>query len=222
MPLYGYAATQASPLFSDMTPEEITRLCELLHASERRYPKGASLISPGDPLPAFGLLLSGTVQVSMDDVDGNHIVMANVIPGATFAEALVCSGAAESPICAAATQDCAVLWLQGAPLTSPAFFADPLCARFAANFIRTLSHRILQFNDRVQILSKKTIREKLITLFSQQVQRQRTRQIVLDMDRSALADYLGTDRSALSRELSRMKHAGMISYWKNQFYIHHT
>ena len=223
MPLGPYAAVLcSSPIFSGMTESEIIQLCTVLHASERHYPKGAQLISPGDLIPAFGLLLSGAVQVSMDDVDGNHIVMADVAPGATFAEALVLSGTTDSPICAAALQKCVVLWLQGAPLADPSFFASPLCARFAVNFIRAFSHRTLQFNDRIQILSKKTIREKLITFFSQQAQRQHSRQITLRMDRSALADYLGTDRSALSRELSRMKRAGMIDYHKNQFSIYHT
>lgn len=213
---------QKSTLFSGISPEEADRLCVLLRAGERHYAKGSYLITAGDPIPAFALLLSGSVQVFMDDVDGNHIVMNNVRPGVTFAEAMVCSGVTESPICAVALQESTVLWFQGAALMEPSFFADPLCARFGANFIRTLAGRSLRFNDRVQVLSKKSIREKLITFFSQQLYQQKSRRIVLDMDRSALADYLGVERSALSRELSRMRKAGMIDFHKNHFTIHHT
>ena len=213
---------QNSILFSGISPTETDRLCTLLRAGERHYAKGSHLITAGDPIPAFALLLSGSVQVFMDDVDGNHIVMNNVEPGATFAEAMVCSGVTESPICAVAVQESTVLWFQGAALMDPVFFSDPLCARFGTNFIRTIAGRSLRFNDRVQVLSKKSIREKLITFFSQQIYQQKSRQIVLDMDRSALADYLGVERSALSRELSRMHRAGMIDYHKNQFTIHHT
>ena len=213
---------QNSILFSGISPTETDRLCTLLRAGERHYAKGSYLITAGDPIPAFALLLSGSVQVFMDDVDGNHIVMNNVGPGATFAEAMVCSGVPESPICAVAVQESTALWFQGAALMDPAFFFDPLCARFGTNFIRTIAGRSLRFNDRVQVLSKKSIREKLITFFSQQIYQQKSRQIVLDMDRSALADYLGVERSALSRELSRMHRAGMIDYHKNHFTIHHT
>lgn len=213
---------QKSSLFSGISPEETERLCALLHAGERRYAKGSYLITAGDPIPAFALLLSGSVQVSMDDIDGNRIVMNTVAPGSTFAEALVCSGTSESPICVLATQESAVLWFQGAALMDPLFFSDPLCARFGANFIRTLAGRSLRFNDRVQVLSKKSIREKLITFFSQQLLLQKSRTIVLDMDRSALADYLGVERTALSRELSHMRQAGMIDFRKNRFTIYHT
>lgn len=211
-----------SILFSGCSEGEIAQLCTVLHTLERHYPRGASLIRAGDALPAFGLLLSGAVQVSMDDMDGNHIVMANVSPGSTFAEAMACSGVAESPISAVAVQESTVLWFYGSFLMDPVFFSDPLCARFGANFIRAIAQRSLRFNDRIQVLSKKSIREKLITFFSQQMHYQKSREIVLDMDRSALADYLGVERSALSRELSRMRKDGIIDYRKNQFRIHQS
>mgnify|MGYP005806228817 CR=1 FL=1 len=213
---------RATLLFSGISTEEIGRLCRLLHAGERHYAKGSFLITAGDPISAFALLLSGAVQVFMNDMDGNRIVMANVTPGTLFAEALACSDVSESPIYAVSTQESTVLWLQSAFLSNPAFFADPLCARFGANFIRSMADRSLRFNDRVQILSKKSIRDKLITFFSQQIHQQKSRQIVIDMDRSALADYLGVERSALSRELSRMQHAGILQFHKNHFTIFHT
>lgn len=211
-----------STLFSECSAEEIAQLCTVLHAMERHYAKGSFLIRAGDALPAFGLLLSGSVQVFMDDLDGNRILMADVSPGSTFAEAMACSGVAESPISAVAVQESSILWFYANLLMEPTFFADPLCARFATNFIRTMATRSLRFNDRIQVLSKKSIREKLITFFSQQMHYQRSRQIVLSMDRSALADYLGVDRTALSRELSHMRKDNILSFHKNHFTIHHN
>ena len=99
-----------SALFADMTPSEIERLCTLLCAFERHYQRGRHLISAGDPISGFGLLLAGAIQVFMDDVDGNHIVMADVSPGSLFAEAMACAGIKESPITAVATANTAVLW----------------------------------------------------------------------------------------------------------------
>ena len=98
-----------SVLFADMTPSEIERLCTLLCAFERHYQRGRHLISAGDPISGFGLLLAGAIQVFMDDVDGNHIVMADVSPGSLFAEAMACTGIKESP---------SLLWPQQTPLCS--------------------------------------------------------------------------------------------------------
>ena len=212
---------RSATLFAGISPEEIGRLCRLLHAVRRQYARGAFLITAGPPISSFAVLLSGAVQVFMDDIDGNRIVMAHVQPGAVFAEAMACSGIRSTPVYAVAAQDSAALWLQSGALADPAFFADPLCARFGVNFMQALAERSLRFNDRIQVLSKKSIREKLVTFFSQQVHQQSSRQIILQMDRSALADYLGVDRSALSRELSRMQRAGMIRFHKNRFTIYH-
>ena len=211
-----------SVLFADMTPSEIERLCTLLCAFERHYQRGRHLISAGDPISGFGLLLAGAIQVFMDDVDGNHIVMADVSPGSLFAEAMACAGITESPITAVATANTAVLWFHCAPLRDGAFFTDPLCARFGVNLLRAVSERSLRFNDRIQVLSKKSIREKLITFCSQQVQQQKSLQITLNMDRSTMADYLGVERTALSRELSRMQRDGILSFHKNRFLLHHA
>ncbi len=186
-----------SVLFADMTPSEIERLCTLLCAFERHYQRGRHLISAGDPISGFGLLLAGAIQVFMDDVDGNHIVMADVSPGSLFAEAMACTGIKESP---------SLLWPQQTPLCSGfhcalrdgAFLPIPLCARFGVNLLRAVSERSLRFNDRIQVLSKKSIREKTDHLFSQQVQQQKSLQITLNMDRSTMADYLGVERTALS------------------------
>ena len=38
-------------------------------------------------------------------------------------------------------------------------------------------------------------------------------------DRQQLADYLNVDRTALSKELSKMRDDGLISFKKNQFSI---
>ena len=42
------------------------------------------------------------------------------------------------------------------------------------------------------------------------------------MDRSTMADYLGVERTALSRELSRMQRDGVLSFHKNRFLLHHA
>lgn len=74
-------------------------------------------------------------------------------------------------------------------------------------------------NNRIQVLSKLSIREKLFTLFSMYQKPNGTRTIRLPFDRSGLAVYLGVNRCALSRELSRMQDEGLIRFDKNEFTI---
>ena len=145
-----------------MTPSEIERLCTLLCAFERHYQRGRHLISAGDPISGFGLLLAGAIQVFMDDVDGNHIVMADVSPGSLL-QSYGLHRHKGVPITAVATANTAVLWFHCARATAP--FYRSLCARFGVNLLRAVSERSLRFNDRIQVLSKKSIREKTDHLF---------------------------------------------------------
>ena len=73
-------------------------------------------------------------------------------------------------------------------------------------------------NTRIQILSKLSIREKLITLFSS-YSSDGSESFVLPFNREDMAAYIGADRSAMSRELSKMKKEGIIDFHKEAFRI---
>ena len=77
----------------------------------------------------------------------------------------------------------------------------------------------LQLSRRSLHTSPKTIRGRLSSYFSQQVSAQGSNKIVIPFDRQQLADYLNLDRSALSKELGKMKNDGLIEYHKNTFLI---
>ena len=81
-----------------------------------------------------------------------------------------------------------------------------------------LAGRTLTMNDRIQILSRPTLRGRLVAFFSQYVRRV-GRSFAIPFDRADMAAYLGTDRSALSRELGRMQKEGLLRFRKNRFEI---
>ena len=83
-----------------------------------------------------------------------------------------------------------------------------------------LAERTLKMNDRIQILSKPTLRDKIVTFLSQASRRAGSGTVRIPLDREGLAAFLGCERSALSRELSRMQKDGLITYRKNLFILH--
>ena len=78
---------------------------------------------------------------------------------------------------------------------------------------RALSHRIF-------CTSPKTIRGRLVTYLSAQALEQGSSSFSIPFDRQQLADYLGLDRSALSKELGRMRDEGLLETRKNHFLLH--
>lgn len=205
------------PLFRDLNEEEIRNAAEFFHAASRKYAKGESLKYPGEKLGFFGFVLSGNVEVYMDDIDGNHLVMAYAEEGDTFGESL-CYLGKPNPVGIVAVSDCEILQMDCGSFgkTAKAGGAEQ---KYLSRFITMLASRTLVMNSRIQTLSRLTIREKLLTFFAQQETVTAGKNFEIPMDREHLASYLGVNRSALSRELSRMKEEGLIDYYKNSFRI---
>lgn len=86
-----------------------------------------------------------------------------------------------------------------------------------ANLLRQTAAANLPQGRRIHVMSQKSIRDKLLLFLKQN--REERNDILLTMNRQELADYLGTERSALSREMARMKKEGLIDYCRNEIKI---
>ena len=85
--------------------------------------------------------------------------------------------------------------------------------------VRLISAKNVTLIQKIEVISKKTLREKILAYLSIQAQVQGTRYFEIPLGRVELADYLCADRSALTRELSSMKADGLIDFDKNVFRI---
>ena len=108
-----------------------------------------------------------------------------------------------------------MLWLSPNRLRAPSEGAGEA---LRTRFMTLMAKKALASNDRIQILSKRTLRKKLLTYFSQCVRDTGgKREFTLPFDRAGMADYLGSDRAALSRELSQMKKEGLLDFHGSHF-----
>lgn len=205
------------PLFQGLEGEARAYALAYFQAAEKSYDKGAFLHHVSFPLPRFGLVLAGTVEVSMDDMDGRHLIMNRVEPGELFGEAY-CFLGIDAPIAIQAIVPARILWLSPGRVKAPRPPAHPLDQALANRFIAALAARSLAMNRRVQILSRSTLRGKIITFLSQYAAGQGDT-FTIPFDRAGMAGFLGADRSALSRELSKLRREGVLDYRRNRFTI---
>ncbi len=206
------------PLFRGMEGEKLKKALAMFDAKTVRFDKGETFLTPSDRPERFGIVLKGLIRAYSVDPEGNRMIFANVTPGGSFGEAMCFLRLRESPVWL-----CAVEPSEALLLSIPAFFdrggEDPaLESELRERFTRVLAARTLEMNRRIQILSKKSLREKILTFFSF-VSARTGVVFTLPFDREDMAEYVGADRSALSRELSRMKKEGIIDFHKNTFKI---
>ena len=82
-------------------------------------------------------------------------------------------------------------------------------------------HKNLTLSNRIFCTSPKTIRERLLTYLSSQAERSGSSTFQIPFNRQQMADYLNLDRSALSKELGKMRDEGFLTFHKNQFTLLH-
>ncbi len=197
------------PLFYGMDSDELLRTAKRLGARVVSVRKEQTVLSEGEPPEYVGIVLSGAVRIVREDYYGNRSILAELSPTHIFAESFVCAGAARLPVSAAAAEDGSVMLLDGKKV-----LAD---GRLAGNLLKISAEKNLLLNRKIEIISKRTIREKLMTYLSYQAEEHGSDEFTVPYDRQSLADYLETERSALSAEISRLRKEGVIECQRSRF-----
>lgn len=205
-------------LFRGCSGEDILRMAKHLDFRTAKYRKGEVIFGTGSIVTDIGLILSGSVRIEHTDLWGNKSILGISPEGGVFAESYACIPDEPMLVDAVANEDCSVLFISFPRLFTPC----PVCTsqnRLIQNLVIISAGKNLQLSRRSLHTSPKTIRGRLFSYFSQQVSAQGKRRITIPFDRQQLADYLNLDRSALSKELGKMRRDGLIEYNRNTFEI---
>lgn len=214
-----YQFISQTMLFRGCSEEEIRAMEKHLDLKTRTYKKDAVILSEGTVVTDIGLVLSGSVRIVHHDLWGNKSILGIMGKGGVFAEAYACLQEEPLMIDVTAHEDCEILFVPIPKLFTCCTDCDSQ-NKMLQNLLLISARKNLQFSRRSLHTAPKTIRGRLLSYFSEQLQAQGNSKIVIPFDRQQLADYLNLDRSALSKELGKMKKEGLIEYHKNTFEIY--
>lgn len=206
-------------LFKGIKKEELVQVFTCLGARVKSFPKGAYLVRAGESLQDIGVLLSGRAQITRVDLVGNRMIVAGLYPSDLFGESFACLETRELPVSVEAGEDCQVLWLNMKRVITVCSSTCQFHSRLIENMLRVLAGKNVALNEKVRLLSLKTTREKLLQYLFGCGERQGATGFEIPYNRSELADFLGVDRSAMSRELSRMQEEGLLKFSRNRFQL---
>ena len=205
-------------LFRGCSEEDIQTMAKHLDFRTKNYGKGCVIFGAGSIVTDIGLVLSGSVRIEHTDLWGNKSILSIICAGGVFAESYACIPNEPMMVDAVANEDCDILFISVPRLFAPCS-ACTSQSRLIHNLVIISAGKNLQLSRRSLHTSPKTIRGRLSSYFSEQVSTQGSSKIVIPFDRQQLADYLNLDRSALSKELGKMRDDGLIEYHKNTFVI---
>lgn len=205
------------PLFDGMTDEELSAMLGCLGARQESFAKGQTVLAEGDPVRAVGIVLSGSAQIVRVDYYGNRSIVATLSPAQLFGEAFAFAGVPVMPVSVVATQPLEALLLDPARITEPCQNACGMHNRLIRNLLGLIAKKNLLFHQKLEITSRRTTREKLMTYLLLQAKRAGSSHFAIPFDRQALADYLEVERSGLSAEIGKLRREGVLDCNKNEF-----
>lgn len=209
-----------SALFQGLEDSEIAGVRGCLAPMIRQYKKDEFIFSKGDPINSVGLLIEGTAIVIKEDFYGRRLILEKVLPGQVFAEVFACLSKAPAEMSAVAQEDCQVMTFDLTGLIDVCPSACPYHIRVVRNLLVILADKNMQLTQKVDFLSRRTIRERLLAYLSSELMRQGKTSFIIPYNRQQLADYLSVDRSALSTEINKLQREGILTTNRNQFSIH--
>ncbi len=202
-----------SSLFYKINPGELEPMLACLGSYIRKYEKEEYIYIQNDD-KRLGVVLYGGIHMLKESVDGDRMLLDIVKEGEVFGEGNVAFGY-DSRLIYHAPKGAGVLWI---PYQKVFHVCNMNCSfhhQFIENIIRTLVEKNALLLEKIEIISKKTLRDKIMSYLLLQEKKDQERYITIPMGRVAWAEYLNANRSALSRELKAMKEEGLIDYDRN-------
>ncbi len=206
-------------LFYEFESTDIESILNCLSGRVMSYEKSDTILLCGNAVRFIGIVLSGSVNIINEDIHGNINILARLGVNEVFAEAFACAGIKESPVTVQAIENCNVLFIDCKRIVKSCHNACAFHASLIENMLGLVARKNIGLNQKIQIMSKKTTREKLLMFFEIQRRIFHSKKFFIPYNREALAHYIGVDRSAMSRELSNMRNERLIKFKKNEFEI---
>lgn len=207
----------SNPLFTDIESIEILLKC--LSVKTVSYKQEDFIILSGSEVHEMGIILSGHVKVIKENIDGNIVILSELSSGEIFAEAFLCAGITVSPVTVQGSSDCEILFINYNKVNNTCSKHCQHHYKLLQNMLRLIARKSVMLSQKIEIMAGRTIREKLLLYLNAQKGMANSKMFTIPYNREELAHYLCVDRSAMSRELCKMRDEGLISFRKNVFEI---
>jgi CRP-like cAMP-binding protein len=208
-------------LFTGVESDKITTILPCLSATVRQAEKNAFILSAEDRVETVGLILRGSVHVISEDYWGRKDILSQLGPGELFAESFSCAQIERIPVSVVAAENTEYMTINCRKIITTCSSACAFHTQLIANMLQIMANKNIALMQKIEQISKRTTREKLLSYLSAEAQKNGSNRFEIPFNRQELADYLAVDRSAMSSELGKMRAEGLIDFDRNHFVLKH-
>lgn len=201
-------------LFSGIEKNNVEELVNSIDFRISCYEKNEYIAREGDKINEIGIIISGEVAIIKENAEGKRVIIDVMTEGGVFGEVVVFSANKILPSTVFVQKKSVILFLSVQKIFYNGYGKSIFHEKFIINLLRNSSEKALLLNEKVEYLVIKSMRGKLCTYFYQQYKMNQSKDIIITMNRSDLADYLSVSRPSMSREMCRMRDEGIIDFNK--------
>ena len=195
-------------IFKNINEEDIKKMLKCFEAKTRTFKKEATIMNYIGYTNTIGIIIKGKANLIRIDYDGKRTIIETLEENDIFGE--VFSNYNINELSIEAKEETTVIFIDYNHITKRCKKACSYHSKLVENTLNILSQKIVNNNERIEILAKRSTREKLLAYFEIMSKKNISKTFTLPFTYTDLADYLGVDRSAMQRELKLLKEEGFI------------
>ena len=193
--------------FFNITDDDKTKLLKDLEVQTYEFTKNEEILKKIKNRNYIGIILQGIIQIIQTDYNGNRTIIEELTDNDIFGSKISSLSNNEYTI---TTKDKTNIIIIDYEQLIKSNNTKNYYNQFIKNLLEIIINSINDKNNRIEILTKKTIRNKLLEYFKIVSHKNKSKNIYLPFTFTDLADYLAIDRSAMTRELKNLKEEGFI------------
>lgn len=194
-------------VFDNISKDDVKKMLTCFNTKTLHFKKDSTILSNLANTTQFGIIKTGEAIIIRYNYNGTRTIIENLKENDIFGSF---SSSLTDDLYVISKVETTVLMFDYSRLINRCRKNCPYHNILIDNMVSILSQKLQDYNERVEVLTKKTIRDKLLAYFNILVKKQITKTITIPFSLTDLADYLSIDRSAMMRELKNLKEEGLI------------
>lgn len=203
-------------IFNNIEESDVKKMLNCFEAKKLHYKKDTTILSNIANTTDIGIIESGSAIIIRYNYNGTRTIIDKLTTGEIFGSF---STSHSEELYLISTEETDIIFFNYNRLINRCKKNCEYHNRLIENMLHILSIKMKTFNERIEVLTKKTIREKLLAYFNILTKKQISKSITFPFSLTDLADYLSIDRSAMMREIKNMKEEGLIESKGKKIYL---
>ncbi len=200
----------AIKIFDNIEENDWQQMLECFGAKRKKFAAGSNISARINADKTLGVLLAGEADLVRYDYDGYRNIMEHLTVGDIFG-APVTAAAGDEELSVTCDRKCEVLFMDYDDVIKRCPKACAHHSTLVNNLLRIMTEKVQNLRTHIEVLSQRSLRTKLLTYFRKLAKKENAPSFTLPFTLADLADYLFVDRSAMLREMKKLRDEGLLN-----------